>query len=85
MRASFTSALVAAAAIVSLTLAAGSAEAGPWPHHHGGPGWVGPAVGFGILGGIIAAGAASQSCYRYTPVYDAWGNYIGRRAVNVCD
>jgi len=25
------------------------------------------------------------SCVRYRPVYDDYGDYIGRRAVNVCD
>ena len=24
-------------------------------------------------------------CIRYRPTYDDWGNYIGRRPVNVCD
>ena len=64
---------------------------------HGGRGW-GPAVGLGIIGGL-AAGAivASQApyygapayyddgCIRYRPVYDQWGQYMGRRPVNVCE
>jgi hypothetical protein len=53
----------------------------------------GPAVGLGIVGGL-AAGAmiASQApyyggddCYQYRPIYDQWGQYMGRRPVDVCN
>jgi len=68
------------AAVLSLTLAGGASAhpiGGPhWGHHwhhHGGPGWWGPAVGLGILGGAIGG-------YEYAqPVpcaYDAYGRPI---------
>lgn len=61
-------------------------------HWHGG-GWGPAAVGLGVLG--LAAGAAIASdpgpgyygddgCHAYRPVYDGYGNYMGRRLVNVC-
>jgi hypothetical protein len=58
---------------------------GPFPHHfhHG----FGPWVAAGVIGAAAAAAAASAEdpCIQYRPVYDAWGNYLGRRAVNVCE
>jgi hypothetical protein len=66
-------------------------------HWHGG-GWGPAAVGLGVLG--LAAGAAiaaqpgpdyedgpgpyDDGCQAYRPVYDAYGNFMGRRLVNVC-
>jgi hypothetical protein len=59
-------------------------------HWHGG-GWGPAAVGLGVLG--LAAGAAiaaqpgpdyDDGCQAYRPVYDPYGNYMGRRLVNVC-
>ena len=58
----------------------------------------GPAVGFGLLGAGLAAGAigsenyndgysdgyGDDDCYRYRPTYDSYGNYVGRRLVNIC-
>jgi hypothetical protein len=42
-------------------------------------------LAFGLFGAAIATGIAAESyCVRYVPVYDAWGNYIGNRAVNAC-
>jgi hypothetical protein len=86
-----------AGSVAALVLALGVAAASPasadpyWSHHH--RGYWGPAVGLGIVG--LAAGAiiASQGpyydggddCTRWRPVYDAWGRYLGRRPVNVCD
>jgi hypothetical protein len=59
-------------------------------HWHGG-GWAPAAVGLGILGLAAGAAAASQEepgygdgCMAYRPVYDGYGNYMGRRPVNVC-
>ena len=58
---------------------------GPMPHHfhHG----FGPWVAAGVIGAAAAAAAASAEdpCIQYRRVYDAWGNYLGRRAVNVCE
>jgi len=74
----------------------GPAHGGPghgnW-HGGGGGGWGPAAVGLGVLG--LAAGAAiaaqpdpgyygDDGCQAYRPVYDAYGNYMGRRLVNVC-
>jgi hypothetical protein len=66
-------------------------------HWHGG-GWGQAAVGLGVLG--LAAGAAiaaqpgpgyydgpgpyDDGCHALRPTYDAYGNFIGRRWVNVC-
>ena len=57
----------------------------PFPHPHG-PDWGVAGIGFGIgLGlGVMEAGIEEESCIRYRPVYDDYGNYRGRRAVNVC-
>jgi hypothetical protein len=61
----------------------------------------GPAVAAGVLGGLaLGAVAASAAQPRYyapapvyggdcwferRPVYDSWGNYIGRRRIRVCE
>ena len=60
-------------------------------HWHGG-GWGPAAVGLGVLGLAAGAAIASQGpgyygddgCVAYRPIYDAYGNYMGRRPVNVC-
>jgi hypothetical protein len=71
------------AALAALTLAAAPANAGPHWHGHGYRG--GPGLAFGIVGGVIAAGIAADAyCVRYVPVYDRFGNIVGRRPVNVC-
>ena len=58
---------------------------GPMPHHfhHG----FGPWVAAGVIGAAAAAAAASAEdpCIQYRPAYDAWGDYLGRRTVNVCE
>lgn len=58
---------------------------GPFPHHFH-PGF-GPWVAAGVIGAAAAAAAASAEdpCIQFRRVYDAWGNYLGRRAVNVCE
>jgi len=48
------------------------------------------AATLGILGAAAAAGAADApvygGCYIVRqPVYDDWGNYLGRRRMRVCD
>ena len=62
-------------------------------HNHGGGNWVAPLVGGLIVGGILG-GMAQQNQQQYypqpqyyqpqtfcrmVPVYDAWGNYVGRQ------
>jgi hypothetical protein len=81
-----------AASLAALTLAL--ALAGPTPasakqwfggggfHHHGFGG--GLAIGvFGLAAG--AAIAAEDNCVDYRPIYDRYGRYLGRRAINVCE
>ena len=53
-----------------------------WGRH--GYGWGGPGLALGLFGAAVATGIAVDSCVEYRPLYDAWGNYLGRRAVNVC-
>jgi hypothetical protein len=73
------------AVVAALTLAAAPASAHPFPHYHNHGFWGGPGLIFGLAAGAIAAGiAADEYCVRYVPVYDDWGNYVGRRAVNAC-
>jgi hypothetical protein len=72
-------ALTLSAAVIGAT----PASAGGWHHHH--YGFWGPGVALGVLGLAAGAMAASEyECVRYQPIYDAYGNYVGRRAVNVC-
>jgi hypothetical protein len=87
MRAAITKTVAAALAAVALSLAvAGPTPAAAHTWVHGGHGgfW-GPGVALGVFGLAAGAIAASQyDCVRYAPVYDAYGNYIGHRPVNVC-
>ena len=94
MRASLktTLALSFAALTMALAVSATPAAAGPikkifppHPHHfHGGWG-PGFGLGLGLVGAAVAADYAYDSCIVYRPIYDSWGHFIGRRAVNVCD
>jgi hypothetical protein len=92
MRANLKKTIAASLAALTLGLAVvGSttpASAHYFPHggyYHGGHGYWGPGLALGVFG--LAAGAivASQyDCVRYRPIYDAYGNFIGRQPVNVC-
>jgi hypothetical protein len=90
MRTAVKKTLAAALAAVTLSLAVAGptpASAHTWVHggYHGHGGFWGPGVALGVFGLAAGAIAASQyDCVRYTPVYDAYGNYIGQRPVNVC-
>jgi hypothetical protein len=76
-------ALTLSAAVVSASPASAGGWGG-WHHNHGGGYW-GPGIAFGVLGLAAGAMVASQyECVRYRPVYDAYGNYVGQRAINVC-
>ena len=87
MRASLKTSVAVLVTVATLAVAAAS-PAQAWDswhrHGHGGWGWGGPALAFGIIGAAVAADVASRDCLEYRPVYDHWGRYLGRRAVNVC-
>jgi hypothetical protein len=59
----------------------------PNPYHHHFHNGFGPWVAAGVIGAAAAAAAASanDSCIQYRPAYDAWGDYLGQRPVNVCE
>ena len=83
LKTKITASLIACA--LGLGVAASPAEAGPhWGHYRHGGYW-GPAAAIGLFGAaIIGAEIASRNCVVYRPVYDQWGNYLGRRAFNTC-
>jgi hypothetical protein len=64
----------------------GGWHGGGW---HGG-GWAGPAVIGGLAAGALLAapyaygGYGYGGCTHYAPIYDAYGNYLGRQLVNGC-
>jgi len=54
-------------------------------------GWWGPAIAAGVLTGAAiatapywAGGYGYRGCWQYRPTYDAYGNFLGQQAVNVC-
>jgi len=72
------------ASVLGLTLAAAPASAHSFGNHQHGF-WGGPGLAFGLAAGAIGTGIAYEDyCVHYEPIYDAWGNYIGRRPVNEC-
>ena len=74
--------IISAAAV--LTLATAPAFAGPHWHGHSHGYWGGPGLVFGLAGAALLAGVAAETCVRYEPIFDAYGNYMGRRPVNMC-
>jgi hypothetical protein len=67
----------------------GGGFGGGWNHggfgggwNHGGWNHFGWHHGFGV--GYVG-GYDDDSCIRYRPMYDSWGNFVGRNPVNVCD
>jgi hypothetical protein len=83
-------ALSLAALMLGASLAASATPASAkmfWPHpfhHHGfGPGF-GLGIGLGVLGAVAASQYDPDPCVQYRPIYDRWGNYLGRQAINVC-
>jgi hypothetical protein len=68
----------------------GGWHGGGW---HGG-GWWGPAIVGGLAASALLAAPYAYgygygypyggSCYSYQPMYDAYGNFIGNQAVQVC-
>lgn len=64
---------------------------GGWRGGYGGwgGGWWGPAVIGGLAAGALLAApyygyGYGGNCLTYTPVYDAYGNYIGQQATRIC-
>lgn len=68
----------------ALAFTAAPAFAGPHWHGHSHGYWGGPGLVFGLAGAALLAGVAAETCVRYEPVYDDYGNYVGRRPVNIC-
>jgi len=86
--------LLAATTLVTATAANAQwrdrRDHGPRPGYNGGGNWVAPLVGGLIVGGILGSMAEQnqyqqpqyyqpQTFCRMVPVYDAWGNYVGRQ------
>jgi hypothetical protein len=46
---------------------------------------VGPGFGFGVGIGAVDRGYFYDDCIRYRPIFDVYGNYVGQRALTVCD
>ncbi len=65
----------------------GGWHGGGW---HGGGwhgGWAGPAIVGGLAAGALLAAPyayGGYGCTHYAPIYDAYGNYLGRQLVNGC-
>jgi hypothetical protein len=78
-------AFTALAVVAVLALSAAPASANPFHHHHHNGFWGGPGLVFGLAGAAIAATVAADAyCVHYEPMYDDYGNYVGRRTVNTC-
>jgi hypothetical protein len=73
-----------AALVLGASLAASTPAAAGWRYYHGG--YWGGAVALGVIGGLAAGAivASQYDCVRYRPVFDRYGNFIGREPVNVC-
>jgi hypothetical protein len=78
MRKIIFSVLVAATA---LSLASAPASARSIFNHRFG---FGPVAAIGLIGALVGAEIMSHECTRYQSVYDAYGNYVGRQAINIC-
>jgi hypothetical protein len=75
-----------AALTIGVTLVGATPASAHW-HPGGHHGFWGPGIAFGVLGlaaGGIAASAAEDNCIEHRPVYDRYGNFMGRQPVNVC-
>jgi hypothetical protein len=57
---------------------------GYWHNGYWHNGWWGPAFVTGVAVGAFATCPSSDGCWVYQPMYDAYGNYLGRECVNVC-
>jgi len=99
MRGMFRKTITAAAAALTLgavTMTATPSQARHvwvrgWHHGHnrhggyyGSGGGLGALDAFALFGPAALPYAFGAPCLQYSPVYDAYGRYIGRRVVNVC-
>ena len=82
--------VIATALVLAMSSMAEARDRHHRGHHHRGPNWVPYAIGGAALG-ILGAGIATmhrpfRSCWVETrDVWDRWGNYRGKRRVEVCD
>jgi len=82
--------VLATAVILAMASVAEARDRHHRGHHRHGPNWVPYAIGGAALG-ILGAGIATmhrpfRSCWVETrDVWDRWGNYRGKRRVEVCD
>lgn len=78
-----------AAALIVASLAASTSPASAHGWGYGGWGWGG--FGVGAATGLAIAATAAQPAYygdcylARQPVYDAYGNFVGYRQVQVCN
>ncbi|HYC26146.1 MAG TPA: hypothetical protein VEC58_08925 [Roseiarcus sp.] len=72
-----------AALVLGSSLTASTPAAAYWRYHGG---YWGGAVALGVIGGLAAGAivASQYDCVRYRPVFDRYGNFIGREPINVC-
>jgi hypothetical protein len=76
--------LAAAAVALGLGLTASSPASAFYlnHHHHWGHGF---GFGWGGVGFADVGGFDDESCVQWRPMHNRFGEYIGRRPVNVCD
>ena len=68
------------------TAAAGAAAVGAWGSARGSrpARWRLAPMDYPYYGYDYSGYDDGDGCYAYRPIYDSWGNYIGRRLVNIC-
>jgi hypothetical protein len=76
--------LVATAIALALGLAASAPASAHMHFGHGGFGHFGGWGGGYGLGIVDAGGYDDDSCVRWRSIFDRYGDYVGRRPVNVC-
>jgi hypothetical protein len=81
MRASLVKSVAVSIAALTFGMALSASPAAAKPKF----GFWGPGLAFGIIGAAVAADIAYSHCIEHRPIFDRWGNYIGRQTVNVCE
>src|SRR5271166_2317240 len=96
MNVSWKKVTVGALAALTLGLSLATPASAQYYYRGGGWGWgPGPAVAAGVLGGMALGAAAASAAHpvygpgpacwvERRPVYDEYGNFIGRRRMRVC-